>query len=64
MATPYLSNTLPAHGLPLDPRDAETLGLAAADRATRVLSLRENSGATPLRALPGLARSSDSARST
>lgn len=53
---PYLLNTLPAHGQPLDPRDAETLGLAAADRATSTLALRENSEATPLRALPGLAR--------
>lgn len=54
--TRYLPNALPAHGQPLDPRDAETLGLAAADRATRALALRDHSEATPMRVLGGLAR--------
>lgn len=56
MSTPYHHNTLPAHAQPLEPGDAETLGLAAADRVVKALALRENSGATPLHALPGLAR--------
>ena len=55
-ASPYHFNTLAAYGQPLDARDAETLGVAAADRAARVLALRGSSEATPLRALPGLAR--------
>ncbi|EYR77450.1 diaminopropionate ammonia-lyase [Shinella sp. DD12] len=56
MTTPYLPNTLVTHGQPLTPRDAETLSSEAADRVVKVLALRENSAATPLRALPGLAR--------
>lgn len=52
---PYLSNSLPFHGEPLTPNDAETLGVDAADRAARVLALRDNNGATPLHSLPGLA---------
>lgn len=55
-ATPYLANRLPTHGKPLDPRDAETLGAAAADRVLEVLALRGGSSRTPLHALPGLAR--------
>lgn len=55
-ATPYLLNTLPSHGRSLDPRDAKTLSLAAADRVVKVLSLRENNAPTPLYALPGLAK--------
>lgn len=54
-AMPYLSNQLPGHGQPLDPRDAETLGVAAADRAAQVLVLRDNNAPIPLHALPGLA---------
>ncbi|MGG6896645.1 MULTISPECIES: diaminopropionate ammonia-lyase [Rhizobium] len=54
-ATPYLTNAMPAYRQPLDARDAETLGLAAADRVAQVLALRENNDATPLHALPGLA---------
>ncbi len=53
MADPYLPNTLPMHG---QPRDAETLGRAAADRAARVLTLREIS-ATPMRTLTNLSSS-------
>ncbi|MGX5719241.1 diaminopropionate ammonia-lyase [Shinella zoogloeoides] len=52
---PYLTNTLPAYRQPLDARDAETLGIAAAGRVTQVLALRENNDATPLHTLPGLA---------
>ena len=51
----YLPNDLSQHRQPLDPRDAETLGPAGADRVQRVLTLRENSAPTPLHALPGLA---------
>lgn len=52
---PYLPNSLPAYGQPLDPRDAETLSRAAAERAARVLALRDNNQPTPLHVLPGLA---------
>lgn len=55
-AVPYLPNNLPSHGQPLDALDAETLGVAAADRVVQVLALRENNAATPLHALPGRAR--------
>jgi len=55
MADPYLTNTLATYGKPLTPQDAETLSVEAADRVAKVLALRENSAATPLHALPGLA---------
>ncbi|MCW5709349.1 diaminopropionate ammonia-lyase [Shinella sp.] len=55
MTNPYLPNTLETHGQPLTPQDAGTLSPEAADRVAKVLALRENSAATPLRALPGLA---------
>lgn len=55
-AHPYLPNRLPSHGQPLDPRDAETLGVAGALRVLEVLALRETNAPTPLHALPGLAR--------
>jgi len=55
MADPYLTNTLATYGKPLTPQDAETLSVEAADRVVKVLALRENSAATPLHALPGLA---------
>ena len=55
MSNPYLLNTLATHGRPLAPQDAETLSPAATDRVVKVLALRENSAATPLRALPALA---------
>ncbi|MEI4485225.1 diaminopropionate ammonia-lyase [Frigidibacter sp. MR17.14] len=52
----FLLNTLSGHRQPLDPRDAQTLGPAAADRAAQVLALRENSAPTPLHDLAELAR--------
>lgn len=55
-ATPYFANELPSHGRPLAPRDAETLGLAGAQRVLEVLALRDDNAPTPLHALPGLAR--------
>ncbi|WP_421581347.1 diaminopropionate ammonia-lyase [Shinella sp. M31] len=55
MINPYLPNTLATHGQSLTAQDAETLSSEAADRVVKVLALRDNSGATPLRALPGLA---------
>jgi diaminopropionate ammonia-lyase len=51
----YLPNSLPFHNSPLDPRDAETLGIAGADSVARMLATRQGSAPTPLRALPGLA---------
>lgn len=51
----YLTNTLPRHGAPLDPRDQQALGLAGADTVARLLSLRGQDAPTPLYALPGLA---------
>lgn len=54
--TPYLVNRMPSHGQPLDPRDAETLGIAGAHRVGEVLALRKADTPTPLHALPGLAR--------
>ncbi len=55
-AAPYLVNTLPTHGGPLDPRDAETLGAGAVERVLDVLAFRGGAAPTPLHALPGLAR--------
>lgn len=52
----YLHNTLPNHDHPLDPRDAQTLGIAGANNVARLLTLRKNSAPTPLVALPGLAK--------
>ena len=52
----YQLNDLAQHRQPQDPRDAESLGRAGADRVQKVLSLRVNSAPTPLQALPGLAR--------
>ena len=54
--TSYLVNELPSHGRPLDPRDAETLGVASAQRVLDVLALRGAGTPTPLQALPWLAR--------
>lgn len=51
----YLMNTLPSHGEKLSAGDTDMLGLAAVGRVAQVLALRENNGATPLHALPGLA---------
>ncbi|RUM22160.1 diaminopropionate ammonia-lyase [Rhizobium vallis] len=52
----FLLNTTADYRQPLDPRDAETLGAAAAEEVERHLSFRENHAPTPLVALPGLAR--------
>ena len=41
---------------PLDPRDAETLGVAAAEEVERFLRHRDNHAVTPLHALASLAR--------
>jgi len=52
----FLANQLGAYRLALDPRDAETLSVPAAEEVERFLSYRENHVVTPLHALPGLAR--------
>lgn len=52
---PYLFNRLPTHGRPLDPRDAEMLGVAGVNRVLEVLALRGDDARTPLHSLPGLA---------
>ncbi|WP_018184315.1 diaminopropionate ammonia-lyase [Kaistia granuli] len=49
-------NAHPDHRKPLDPVDAETLGVAAAQEVERYLSFRDNHRPTPLVALPQLAR--------
>jgi diaminopropionate ammonia-lyase len=51
----FLSNQHPDYGRPLDPVDAETLGIAASAEAERYLSQRDNHAPTPLHALPALA---------
>ena len=50
-----IRNTHPLHGAPLDPRDAETLSLAAAATVEGFLSCRPDHAPTPLRALPAAA---------
>jgi len=55
MSHVYLPNSLPEYGKQLDGADAASLGLDAVARVVSVLKLRENSAATPLRALTGLA---------
>lgn len=52
----FLKNSNPAYRSPLDPRDAETLGVEAAKTVGRFLSYRDNNAETPLVSLPGLAR--------
>ena len=52
----FLANQLGAYRLALDPRDAETLSVPAAEEVERFLSYRENHVVTPLHALPALAR--------
>ncbi len=52
----FLANQLGGYRLALDPRDAETLSVAAAEEVERFLRYRENHLATPLHALPALAR--------
>ncbi len=51
----FLLNSNALHRQPLDPIDAETLGLAGADTVERFLAHRENHQITPLHALPALA---------
>ena len=48
-------NRHPTHNKPLDPRDAETLGVDAAAEVERYLSHRDNHVPMPLHALPALA---------
>lgn len=52
----FLKNTHVDYRTALDPRDAETLGAAAAAEVERHLSFRDNHAQTPLVALPGLAK--------
>ena len=52
----FLPNTTAGYRLPLDPRDEQTLGIAAAEEVERYLAFREDHAVTPLIALPGLAR--------
>ena len=52
----FLANRHSDYCAPLDPRDAETLSVAAAEEVERFLRHRENHAATPLLALPALAR--------
>ncbi|HXV30303.1 MAG TPA: diaminopropionate ammonia-lyase, partial [Sinorhizobium sp.] len=51
----FLLNTNADYRKPLDQRDAETLGIAAAGEVERHLMFRDNHAETPLAALPGLA---------
>jgi diaminopropionate ammonia-lyase len=52
----FLANGHSDYSLALDPRDAETLSVAAAEEVERFLRHRENHAVTPLHALPALAR--------
>ncbi|HZZ25835.1 MAG TPA: diaminopropionate ammonia-lyase [Roseiarcus sp.] len=52
----FLANGHSDDRFPLDPRDAETLSVAAAEEVERFLRQRENHAVTPLHALPALAR--------
>jgi diaminopropionate ammonia-lyase len=52
----FLANQHGDYRLALDPRDAETLSVAAAEEVERFLRHRENHAVTPLRALQALAR--------
>ena len=51
----FISNRHPEYRAPLDPVDAEALGIAAAREVERFLGHRDNHAETPLHALPGLA---------
>lgn len=51
----FLLNTNAEHGRPLDSRDMQTLGAAAAVEVERYLSFRDNHAETPLVALPAMA---------
>jgi diaminopropionate ammonia-lyase len=52
----FLLNSNAAYKSPLDPRDAETLGVGAAAMVSRFLSYRDNNAETPLLSLSGVAR--------
>ena len=52
----FLANRQSDYRAPLDPRDAETLSVEAAEEVERFLRHRENHMITPLLSLPGLAR--------
>jgi diaminopropionate ammonia-lyase len=52
----FLVNQHSNYRAPLDPRDAETLSVKAADDVERFLRHRENHAVTPLLALPALAQ--------
>jgi diaminopropionate ammonia-lyase len=51
----FLLNQHPDYRKPLDPADAETLGLTAAEEVERYLTYRDNHAPTPLDTLPTLA---------
>ncbi len=51
----FLTNPHPNHNAPLEPVDAETLGMAAAEKVERYLSHRDNHAETPLLSLPAMA---------
>jgi threonine dehydratase len=50
----FLQNHDPDYRKPLDPVDAETLGVKAADEVERYLSYRDNHAPTPLHSLRSL----------
>jgi diaminopropionate ammonia-lyase len=52
----FLANRQSDYRSALDPRDADTLSVKAAEEVERFLRHRENHAVTPLRALPALAR--------
>ncbi len=52
----FLANGHGDYRLALDPRDADTLSVAAAEEVERFLRHRENHAVTPLHGLPALAR--------
>ena len=60
----FLLNQHPDYRTPLDPADAETLGIAGADAVERFLAHRDNHVPTPLHALPRWPPNSASAPST
>ncbi|KFG70758.1 diaminopropionate ammonia-lyase [Microvirga sp. BSC39] len=51
----FLSNQHPDYRKPLNPVDAETLGVPAAEEVERYLTYRDNQAPTPLHTLPALA---------
>src|SRR5918998_3695799 len=51
----FLPNQHPDYRRPLEPIDAETLGVPAAEEVERYLSYRDNHAPTPLHTLPALA---------